>query len=122
MDSRKDKLPDGRSYPLRPSLLEAAIAEARLQLPVKLTRWDYKRKQTLEATFSPEPGLATDVGFWVVCGAVPSDQVAVIRECLENEGIPQFIQWAREMEELDERSPRRSKPQHFLWKFPKAAA
>lgn len=118
MESRKEKLPRGRSYPLKPSSLEAAVAAACLALPVSLTRWDYKQRETLEATFYPEGSFPEELCFWVSCGAAPSDRTAEIRGTLEADGIPRLIRWAKEIEALDLKSPRRREHQHFKWEFP----
>ena len=118
MDARKEKLPRGRGYPLKPSSLEEAIGAARLQLPVRLTRWDYKRQETFEATFYPEGSWPEELYFWVSCGAAPSERVAEIRKVLESECIPKFIRWAQEIEALDAKSPRRREQQRFKWDFP----
>ena len=122
MESRKEKLPKGRSYPLRPSSLERAIGDAGVELPVKLTRWDYRRKGTFEAVFYPEGSFPEELCFWVSCGAVPSERVADIRGPLETHCIPKFIRWAKEIEALDPKSPRRREPQRFKWEFPQTDA
>ena len=123
MESRTEKLPKGRSYPLKPSALAAAIARASLDLPVRLTRWDYKKNETFEATFYPKGSSPRDheAGFWVACGAVPSDQVAEIRALVEADCLPKFIEWARAIQELDGKSPLWWQNRHFSWNFPKAA-
>lgn len=122
MKSRKEKLPKGRSYPLRPSVLEAAISDACLELPVTLTRWDYKKEEVFEATFYPAGSLSGE-SFWVACGAAPSDKAAEIRAKIESEVIPKFIQWAKAIEALDLKSPRRRMTLlQFKWEFSKAAA
>jgi len=35
---------------------------------------------------------------------------------------PKFIWWAKEIEALDPKSPRRREPQRFKWDFPQADA
>lgn len=120
--SRKEQLPKGRSYPLKPSVLEGAITDAGLQLPIELTRWDYKQQQVFEATFYPEGSFPEELCFWVACGAAPSERSAEIRAALESDGIPRFIQWAKEIESLDVKSPRRREHQRFRWEFPEPDA
>jgi hypothetical protein len=122
MESRKEQLPKGRSYPLKPSLLERAIADARLKLPVRLTRWDYKKNETFEAHFFPQGSWPEEICFWVSCGAAPSNRAAEIRSLLEAECIPKFIRWAKEIEALDLKSPRRREHHHFEWSFPQPEA
>ena len=118
METRKDKLPKGRSYPLKPSALDAAIATAGLVMPVRLTRWDYKQKESFEAIFYPEGSFRDELSFWVSCGAAPSNRSAEIRGLLEADCIPKFIRWAKEIEALDLKSPRRLERHRFEWPFP----
>ncbi|HEX8666979.1 MAG TPA: hypothetical protein VF727_01235 [Allosphingosinicella sp.] len=120
MESRTDKLPKGRSYPLKPSALSSAVDAAKLTLPVELTRWD-KFGPCFTARFYPDgawPGK-NDEFFWVSCKAVSSDQAAAVRAVIEREAIPQFIEWARSIEALDARSPVRREKQIFCYAYPK---
>lgn len=112
MDSRADKLPKGRSYPLKPSVLINAVEASGLTIPVELTRWD-KFDHVFKATFYPSgsrPGREGDF-FWVYCRAVSSERAAEARALVEAEAIPQFIEWAKNIEKLDTLSTiRREKP------------
>jgi uncharacterized protein YccT (UPF0319 family) len=44
MRSWQKKPPKGRSYPVRPSVLEAAVADAGITLPVELARIDSSKE------------------------------------------------------------------------------
>lgn len=117
MQSRKDRLPKGRSYPLKPPVLEAAIVDAGLTLPIELTRSN-RLAYRLNASFFPDDAWPKGNYIWVSCGAVPSERAAEIRAILETRAIPAFIKWAKEIEALDAKSPRRRKAQHFDYPFP----
>lgn len=114
MKSRGDKLPRGRSYPLKPSELERQVSDAGLQLPVEFTRWD-RFDNVFQASFQPEgtwPGKDGEF-FWVYCRAVPSVHARDANAKLLSEGIPKFLEWAKGIEKLDERSPIRREKQTF---------
>ena len=112
MESLTDRLPAGRSYPLRPSVLERALDAAGVTTPVHLLRWD-KFDPALKAVFYEEgawPG-AELANFRVTCRAVPSGRAAEARAAVEAEAIPRLVEWARQIEALDDRSTlRREKP------------
>lgn len=119
MQSTTDKLPTGRSYPLKPSKLASAVDDAALELPFELTRWD-KFDAVLQARFYPAgewPGKDGEF-FWVSCKAVPSDQASAVRGILERDAIPQLVEWAKGIEALDERSPVRREKQSFTYPYP----
>lgn len=111
--SRTERLPKGRSYPLKPSVLFAAVEAAGLSLPVELTRWD-KFDCALEADFYPDR-LFGEEKFWVRCRAVPSALAAEVRATVEARALPQFIEWAKGIEALDPRSPLRRERQTFAY-------
>ena len=119
MQSTTERLPRGRSYPLKPSKLASAVDDAALRLPVELTRWD-KFDAALQARFYPEgewPGKGGEF-FWISCKAVPSDQASALRDLLEQDAIPQIVQWAKGIEALDARSPVRREKQMFTYPYP----
>lgn len=120
MDSRTEKLPKGRSYPLKPSALRTAIDAAGLTLPVELTRWD-QFDPALIARFYPDGAWRGKDGefFWVSCKAVRSDHAAALRAVIECEAVPQLVEWARRIEALDARSPVRREKQTFSYPYPR---
>lgn len=120
MESRTEKLPKGRSYPLKPAMLSSGIEAAGLALPVRLTRSD-KYDSAFEAIYYPDGSLPWGDGehFRVTCRAVSSDHAAALRAVLECEVIPRFVEWARNIEGLDPRSPVRREKQSFSYPYPK---
>ncbi len=114
MKSRSDKLPQGRTYPIKPSVLAAAVESSGLSLPVELTQWD-RFDHGFEADFLPNgwPKQAEHELIWVHCRAVPSSRAAEARAKIEGEIIPQFIRWAQEIDALDTNSPIRREKQSF---------
>ena len=119
MQSRKEKLPRGRSYPLKPSRLASAVEDAGLASPVELTRWD-EFDSAFQARFYPDGSWAGIDGeyFWVSCKAVSSDKAEALRVILEREAIPRFVKWAKGIEALDIRSPIRREKQTFTYPYP----
>jgi hypothetical protein len=111
--SRTERLPKGLSYPLKPSILSAAVAAAGLSLPVEFTRWD-EFECALKADFHPAR-LFGEEKFWVRCRAVPSAVAADVRAIVEARAVPRFIEWAKEIEALDLRSPIRRERQTFTY-------
>ncbi|WP_311268743.1 hypothetical protein [Sphingobium sp. WCS2017Hpa-17] len=117
MESRTEKLPKGRSYPLRPSILSAAVEASGILIPVQLTRWD-RGDFVFEASFMPNGfvKLAEHELFWVCCRAVPSSGAKEARTVIEQQAIPQFIEWAKSIDKLDATSTVRRESQTF--RFP----
>ncbi|WP_156358181.1 hypothetical protein [Sphingobium sp. Leaf26] len=118
MLSSKDKLPKGRSYPLKPSELERAISHHDLRLPVEFTRWD-KFDDVLQASFYPDgswPGHDGDF-IWVYCKAVPSEIRTAISSKMLTEAIPQLMAWAKNIESLDAKSTIRREKQSYRFSF-----
>lgn len=118
MKSRGEKLPRGRSYPLKPSELEREVIASGLRLPVEFTRWD-RYDSVLQASFYPEgtwPGKDGEF-FWVYCRAVPSAHARQVNAKLLSDGIPRLLEWAAEIEKLDARSPIRREKQTFRYLY-----
>ena len=120
MRSWQKRLPKGRSYPVRPSVLEAAIADAGIILPVELARIDSSAEAALTAGYSPPGSFPKGELFELTCQSVPSGRAMEVRAALEAEAIPKFVEWAKGIEALDYRSPVRREHQHFKWVYPKA--
>ena len=118
MRSWQKKPPKGRSYPVRPSVLEAAIADAGITLSVELARIDSSKEAALTASYSPPGSFPKGERFELTCHSVPSERVAEVRSALEADGIPQFVEWGKRIEALDFRSPVRREHQHFKWAYP----
>ena len=120
MRSWKKKPPKGRSYPVRPSILEAAIAGAGIKLPVELARIDSSNEGAFNASYAPPGSFPKGELFEVTCQSVPSERALELRSALEAEAIPQFVEWAKGIEALDGHSPIRREHQHFKWTYPDA--
>lgn len=118
MKSWGEKLPRGRSYPLKPSELEREVVASGLKLSVEFTRWD-RFDSVFQATFYPEGSLWDREGeyFSIYCRAVPSDHARDANAKLLSDGIPKFLAWAKEIEKLDERSPIRRERQTFRYPY-----
>lgn len=114
MESQKDKLPKGRSYPLKPSELERAVLESGLQLRVEFTRWD-KFEPVLQANYYPDGSWSGRSGdfIWIYCKAVESASANAINARLLSEALPRLLKWAKHIEGLDARSPVRREKQSF---------
>ena len=120
MRSWQKKPPKGRSYPVRPSVLEAAIAEAGITLPVELARIDTSKEAAFSASYAPSDSFPMGEVFLLTCRSVPSERALDVRSALEAEAIPQFVEWAKRIEALDFHSPIRRERQHFKWAYPDA--
>lgn len=118
MRSWTKKLPKGRSYPLKPSVLEAALNQAGLTLPVELARIDSGEGEAFFATYAPSGSFPKGEIFEITCRSVPSQRVVDVRSALEAEAIPKFVAWAKQIESLDAHSPIRREHQHFKWAYP----
>lgn len=118
MDIFKDKLPAGWAYALKPSLLEAAITDAGMRLPVSL----YQRYKvwaadapTLSAKFYP-PGsyMGKDNGrFSVTSAAIESDERNVQLDFAERVFIPALVKWMTSIETLPPDSTVKREEQSF---------
>jgi hypothetical protein len=120
MRSWQKKPPKGRSYPIRPSALEAAIADAGITLPVELARIDSSKEAAFQASYAPRGSFPNGEVFKIACRSVPSERAMEVRAALEAEAIPLFIEWAKRIEALDAHSPIRREHQHFIWAYPNA--
>lgn len=104
MKSATAKLPKGQSYPLKPSRLEAALAEANVSIDVYLTRTPGR---FFNAHFwPPSPDIPYE-RLYVQAGSVPSEEAASARAEVEARGIPALIEWIAAIVALDPLSPSR---------------
>ena len=114
MESRTERLPKGRGYPLKPSFLAAAYGASGLNVPLRLTRWD-RFDHAFQVDYMPN-GLVKQPKhplFWVRCRAVSTKRVGEARRFIENKAIPQFIEWARKFNGLNASSTIRWEKQTF---------
>jgi hypothetical protein len=112
MNSETGKLPKGHSYPLKPSVLASALAEAGVDIDVHLVR---------------APGVLFDAHFWpphnqpherlyIRIGTVPSDRARIARSQMEEVVVPRLVQWITGILAADPKSPVRNKEQYLSLK------
>lgn len=114
----KDKLSEGQGYPLKASLLKAAMSAAKVQTEATLyqhnsARW--RDRPFFYASFSP-PGQLIDNQEEVLsigCRAVPGCVCNAARLVLQEDIIPAFIEWITKLEALPGNSPIRRERQKF---------
>ena len=119
MDIFKEKLPAGWVYVLKPSLLEVAIADAEMRLPVSL----YQRHKiwaadapALSAEFHPRGSyMGRENGrFTVTSGAIPSGEREVQQDFAERVFLPALVKWMTSMDALPFDSTVRREEQSFV--------
>jgi hypothetical protein len=125
MEIFKDRLREGLSYPLKPSVLAATIEANGVETPVTL----YQRTETwwtegilFRADFYP-PGLYyLNPGevLHVTCRSVRSEERQRARSFLEGLVLPAFVQWIRRLEGLEFDSTLRREKQAFARAWPEA--
>lgn len=114
----KDKLSKGFGYPLKPSMLQAVMAAAKVQTEITLFQHNsafWRDRPLFHASFSP-PGQLVDNEkevLWIGCRAVPADVCNAIRSVLQEEIIPSFLEWITNLEALPMNSPIRREKQQF---------
>jgi hypothetical protein len=94
----KDKLPEGFSYPLKRSLLDAALTDASVMDAVYSVRYLFgrgKEPATLGALFSPEQnGAHVESGRSLIrVWAVPSAERKTCEDSLRAVGLPMLCHW-----------------------------
>jgi len=119
VDIFKDKLPAGWAYALKPSLLEGAIAEAGMSLPVSLYQWHKIWEAdgpALNAKFYPSGSyMGRENGrFSVTSGAIPSSEREVQQDFAERVFLPALVKWMTSLEALPPDSTVRREEQSFL--------
>ena len=115
----RDKLPKGRAYPIKATVVERAIAEVGVRTSVRLflhhgTFWD--SRPLFSASFYLAGSLVKndDEQFWLGCRSVDVAHCVSARTFLEAEAIPAFAKWAAELERLPYTSTRR-RTQETIW-------
>jgi hypothetical protein len=97
-DFSKDKLPEDFSYPLKRSLLDAALTAASVMDAVYSVRYLFGRGEqpaTLGALFSPEQGGHVSVPgrSLITVWAVPSAERKTCEDILRAVGLPMLCHW-----------------------------
>lgn len=116
MHIEKDKLPKGMSYPLKSSLLKAALEQAGITTETSLLVGP--NHTYFEAFFWPPSGDIDYDRFYIRTGAVAASEGGRAREVIEGQVIPDFIAWARSLLALPCNAPERQKQHHFWVDYP----
>jgi hypothetical protein len=110
MKSETAKLPKGQSYPLKPSALEAALADAHIAIDVHLVR---SPGDLFDAHFWPPNHNVPYNRLYVGVGSVPSEQVADARRHVETVIMPTLVMWIADILATDRNSPIRREQQYL---------
>ena len=111
----KDKLPRGMSFPLKRSLLDAALSEGGV---ARILFVHYRRYREadwiIRAEFLSEAhrGFAGAGMSSIVVSAVPSAERVVAEAALSSHGLPLMVRWLHELEESG--NARRGMNQQFV--------
>ena len=95
----KDRLPARYSYPLKRSLLDAALCEASVMKAVYSVRYLFGRgigPSTLDVMFQPEIGqfhASVSGRCLITVWAVPSEKRKQIEDVIVTQGLPLLCQW-----------------------------
>lgn len=118
MEIYKIKLPAGLSYVLKPSLLEGAILDAGIQLPVSLHQqhkvWAVNAP-ALSADFYPRGSYigGDDGHFSVTSCAIPSSERKIQQDFAERIFLPALVAWMKSIEALPPNSTIKREEQLF---------
>jgi hypothetical protein len=110
MKSETAKLPKGQRYPLKPSALEAALAEAHIAIDTHLIR---SPGDLFDAYFWPPNNNVPRERLYVRVGSVPSELVADARRHVESVMIPTLVKWIADILVRDCNSPVRREQQRL---------
>lgn len=108
--SETAKLPKGQSYPLKPSVLEAALATAQVTV---VTHLILSPGKLFDAHFWPANSNVPHERLYVRAGSVPSEQAKLARERIEAETLPALIEWIGNILIQDQQSPVRREQQYL---------
>lgn len=108
MQSDTGKLPKGQSYPLKPTVLEAALMSANIKIDVHLIR---KPGDLFDAHYWPPNANVPYERLYVRAGSVPADRSAESRHRIETIVIPTLVKWLADILAQDRKSPRRREQQ-----------
>jgi hypothetical protein len=104
MTIEKPKLPKGRAYVLKTSLLESALAGVNLTCDISLYYWTPQSGSSILEAEYWLPNENRPATLFVRAGSLPLDDVGSAREKLETEVLPSFAEWLRSVLNLSYRS------------------
>lgn len=110
MKSETAKLPKGQSYPLRPSIFEAALEDAGLSIDTHLIR---SPGELFDAHFWPPNENVAYERLYVRFGSVPSAELAQARSRVESEALPALLRWIAHILAQARNSPVRREKQRI---------
>jgi hypothetical protein len=114
----RDKLPKDLAFPLKTSILEAALVKAGVVTDVSLSLRHgsfWSTRPLISASFMPVGAVANSKEvFWITCRSVAASECSEARAYVDTIAIPAFAQWAATLEALPFNSTRR-KSQQKIW-------
>lgn len=117
----RNKIPKGRAYPLKASVVERAIAVVQLRTSVTLFLHHgafWEERPLFSANFYLIGDLVKNdtEQFWISCRSVDAADCQAARTYLEAEAVPAFAKWAAQLEALPHNSTsRRSHGRTWDW-------
>lgn len=108
MRSETAKLPAGHTYPLKPSILEAALTGAGIGIDVHFIR---SPGELFDAHFWPPNENISYERLYVRAGSVPHERAAGARVHAETVMLPELIRWLANVLAQDPKSPIRREQQ-----------
>lgn len=110
MKSETARLPKGHSYPLRPSVLKAALESAGIVIDTHLVRSPGK---LFDAHFWPANANVPYERLYIRAGSVLAEQAGGARDRVGGEVLPTLISWIGDILAQDYRSPVRREQQYL---------
>jgi hypothetical protein len=101
MKSETGKLPKGQSYPIKPSLLAAALADAGISIDTHLVR---SPGTTFDAEFWPPNPNVPYERLYIRIGSVAKERATQARQRMQDELIPHLTRWVAEILSADPKS------------------
>lgn len=113
MKSETAKLPTGQSYPLKPSVLKAALTTAGIGIDTYLVRSPGK---IFDAYFWPPNQNVPHERLLIRIGSVPAEKAQDARDRMKCEALPKLAKWIGDILAHDPKSPIRREQQRFILK------
>jgi len=112
MKSETKKLPQGHSYPLKPSVLATALERAGITIDAHLIR---SPGNLFDAFFWPANSNVPYERLYVRAGSVSGERAADARRRVEEECVPHLVHWIAAILATDPKSPIRREEQMLNW-------